>query len=498
MNKNSNSIKSIENRILLIYVAMVLCVAVLLSIAFLRKSSEAIQSNATNLIAVNSRQIQININSYLEKVETTAALLFSDEDYYKYDETSSKYDDYTKIQYETAINNKIVDLGIMENFSDFGIVYSDDHPVGWVSNTTKELFGTGEIYNSIVKGITNEKTKDGWFFGVNDNFDRLYYVKRLNDNAVILVSIYSRELANVFTFPEELDGMEIRLVNDEDQILYSSTKEEIGMYLPEDMRNEIFQNSDIVINDSEKLVDVNTCENGWRVVVVVPENVILKDLDDLRYFTITMAIILTAVFIIAGVLLFDRNTKPVDSMMSNLELKASKDGLSGLLNKRAFENQVKEELLHTISGCSTALMILDVDHFKSINDSEGHAKGDEVIVRVSQLLQKVLPKDILLGRIGGDEFSFLIKGADKDIEAMEAYLDDILAELSKEFLQEFKEEHEKYDVSVSIGAYVFKFTSAEQDNFETVYKNADAALYVSKENGRNQYTFYKEGMTDEE
>lgn len=493
--------KNIENRLLLIYVAMVLSVAVLLSIAFLRKSSTAIQNNAMNLIAANTSQIELNINSYLEKVERTAALLFSDENYYKYDETSGKYDDYTKIQYENAISAKIVDLGIMENFSDFGIVYADDYTVGWISNTTKELFESGEMYSSLVSGITNEKTENGWFFGVNENYDRLFYVKRLNENAVILASIYSRELASVFTIPKELTGMKIGLINDDNQILYSSKKDDIGNYISDGTAMLIGKEKKITINNGENIINIDSCKNGWRIISMISADYILRDLSELRYFTITVTIVLTAVFVIAGVLLFSRSTKPVDTIMSDLESKAESDGLSGLLNKMAYENKIKNELSHTISGCSIAFIILDVDHFKSINDSEGHAVGDAVIVRVSELLRRVLPNDIILGRIGGDEFSFMIKSVDKDVKEMSLYIEEILVELSKEFLNEFKDEHVKYDVSLSIGADVFKYnnkTESPEDNFEIIYKNADAALYVSKEGGRNRYTFYEEGMTHEE
>lgn len=487
--------KRVQNYTLIIFVLIVLSVSALLSFSFLKKSSEAIKNNAAQLIAANSRQLQLNINSYLNNVESTAALLFSDEDYYKYDETDKSVDEYTRLQMEQAITNKIVDLGIMENYSDFGIIYKDNYTVGWISNTTKDLFPKDTFFQTVEKNIINEKTDDGWFFGVNGNFDRLYYVKKLNPNAVLLASFYSRELSSVFTFPEELSGMVIRLINDKEQVLYSSEKQEIGTSLSANTLIESKDQKELSITTSEHVLNISSCENGWRVLCEVPADVILADIVKLRIFTITLAIVVAIFAVVLAVILFINMAKPIENMVVNLENKAQLDGLSGLYNKMSFEEKIKNELSSSIVGSSIAFMIMDVDHFKSINDNEGHEYGDQVIVRTAKVLKQSLPGDAIIGRIGGDEFAFLIKDPLASTEEMEKDLEKSLSALSRKFLWEFKEEHEKYNVSVSIGVSVFQH---RDEDFKLVYKSADAALYTSKKSGRNQYTFYREGMKGEE
>lgn len=490
-NNNTENLKTFQNRLLLAYCFLVACIGIILSFVFLYKSSSTIRENATELMSANASQIQLNINSYMEKLESTASLLFSSEDYYKYDETSDKYDEYTKIQYESAIVDKIVDLGIMENFSDFGIVYSDNYTVGWISSTTKDAYKDEGLYNGLSKNIVNEMTQDGWFYNVNEGLDRLYYVKRLNSNAVVITSIYGRELASVFTIPAELNGMVIRLVNEENVILYSSDKEEAGEMLAAELIGIIGDNRELTFTSEREVINVNCCENGWRVVSVIPANVILKDISDLKTYTIMVAIILVAVFVIAGVLIFVKVTNPVDTMVTKLEIQAALDGLTKIYNKMTFETKITEELEHTIAGCSIALIIMDVDHFKSINDELGHAYGDQVIIRTAELLKRILPSDSIKGRIGGDEFCFAIKGADKNLDEMREYIEEIITNLSKEFLKEFKEEKEKYSVSLSLGVRVLEY---HNEIFKDLYEEADAALYVSKESGRNRYTIYEEGM----
>lgn len=489
ISSNENKFRNLRDKLIIIFVVLVVCTTFVLSLSVLDKSTKAIRNNAADLIAANSGQLLINIDSYFLKVESTVALLFSDESYYKYDKTNNYLDEYTKLQREKAISDKIVDLGIMENFSDFGIVYSDNSTVGWISNTTKSNFDTNTFYDNLSSHIVNVKTNDGWFSGVNDSYDRLYYVKRLNDNAVVLASFYSRELASVFKFPEELDGMVIRLINDDQVVLYSSEKDEIGTVLPSDISNIIGDNQSILSVDDKYIINVGCCENSWRSVCVMPTSVVLADVNSLKTFTFTLSMILAASIILFGVIIFNSISKPMDNIVLDLEEKATQDGLSGLLNKVSYEKNVEEELHNTIIGSSVAIVVLDVDHFKTINDTNGHAYGDQVIVRTADVIRRILPKEAIVGRIGGDEFSFTIKAVEKDVSELKIYMQEIADELMSEFLKEFEEEHKKYDVSISLGIYIFEH---HEEQFNDVYKNADSALYASKENGRGKCSFYKE------
>lgn len=104
------------------------------------------QNKVVNLVAQGNRKQINNVNSYLGKIEDTAALLFSDELYYEFDATAPALDTFEKLQTEKTIKNRLDDLGILENFSDFGIVYADDSTIGWISNTTIQLFPNGGLF----------------------------------------------------------------------------------------------------------------------------------------------------------------------------------------------------------------------------------------------------------------------------------------------------------------------------------------------------------------
>ena len=488
------SLKKNRINILLVFVTMVVLVTIILAFMILERSSYAIRKNAMELIAANSSQLQINIDTYFAKVEQISALMFSDEAYYKYDETDPSIDEYTKLQFENGISDRIVDIGIMENFSDFGVIYSDDYAKGWISNNTKLMFSEN-MYDTFVSQITNEKTSSGWFFADSDDYDRLYYVKKLNDNAVLVTSIYSRELANVFNLSEQFDGMKIRLVDDSYRILYSSDKEESGSYLPGAISSVIGDSRQLSISDEEYLINVDTCGNGWRVVCTVSTADILSDISELRNYTTFITAFLIVAVIVVGVLSFGRLTRPIDKLVSDLETKAATDGLTGLYNKKAFEEIVTRDLMTLQKGSSISFTIIDMDHFKNINDTEGHAYGDRVIVKTAEFLKRNLPKNTCIGRIGGDEFAFYFKDKSKTLEVMEKDTESILGGIKEQFATEFKDEHEKYNASISMGSYVKSF---EGEGFDTIYYGADKALYISKQTGRDRYTFYQEKKDSEE
>ena len=272
-----NEFRKIQLRTILLFSALILGITIYLTLFLAGQSNYILRKNASGLIAASNRQLELNIESYLEKVEKTAALLFSDEKYYAFDATDPSLGKYDKIQSEDEIEKEIVRLGLTENFSDFGIVYANDENIGMISEVTNEMFPGGGLYQEFSSSINRDRTMDGWSFGHQGNVDRLYYVKRLNAHAIALVSFYGRELETVFELPEQLEGMTIRLVDTDSRILYSSDDTEIGSFLDIGISDAIegMDTSATVISD-DYLITSNSCSNGWRVVCTMPMQELMK------------------------------------------------------------------------------------------------------------------------------------------------------------------------------------------------------------------------------
>ena len=516
--------KRFQIELLVVFSALILIVTIFLDYLILERSGRTMQRNASNLISANSRQIELNINSYLERMETVPTLLFSDEAYYLYDATDETIEEYDKVKNEESIENRIVDIGLMENYSDFGIFYSNDHSVGWISHGTMDLFPEGGAYKAFSVYAKDPKTNDGWCFGIGGSVDRLYYIKRLNPNAILVSATYTRELASVFIHPEQLEEMTIRLVNPEDTIIYSSDTAEIGQVMPDDIRSVLQEKgvsgiagdtsgrrSDSVIISDDFIINTNECENGWRVICTVPQESILRENTELRRFVFGVSIAMALLFVLIGILLIRNLARPMDTMVSSLNEKAEMDRLSGVLNKTAFEEAVKDHLKEKPGNDLSVMTIVDMDNFKAVNDRLGHAHGDRVIIRVAEFLRKNYDQSTLIGRIGGDEFALYtectvagdghtetmtsVSIEDLRKQAREIVLGTVKEQMDvvmKEFREEFRTEREQCEVSISAGIYITPVKAVVED-FESIYKKADYALYTSKRAGKARYTIYVDG-----
>lgn len=158
--------------------------------------------------------------------------------------------------------------------------------------------------------------------------------------------------------------------------------------------------------------------------------------------------------------------------------RASRDMLSGLLNRGTATDYIEQCLKHMHPGDSCALFIIDLDNFKQVNDTLGHQAGDEVIRLAAKALSGCFRATDIVGRLGGDEFFALLSGDITEETAREK------ARSICEALQFSVGVNPTLHVSSSVGVYI---ASGETKAFEKLYEKADAALYEAKFGGRNRY-----------
>lgn len=164
-----------------------------------------------------------------------------------------------------------------------------------------------------------------------------------------------------------------------------------------------------------------------------------------------------------------------------LEEKADTDLLTGLSNKIATERKIKEYINENPKDLAM-MFVIDIDNFKKINDTMGHAFGDEVLRTLGKHIGGNFRVTDIIGRTGGDEFTIFLKSLKDDSVTLRE------AQKLADFFEEFEAgEYVKYSATASIGAAVFP---KDGENFETLYKAADQALYKAKERGKNQLAFY--------
>ena len=175
-----------------------------------------------------------------------------------------------------------------------------------------------------------------------------------------------------------------------------------------------------------------------------------------------------------------RNTRANKELIN----KAQTDLLTDLLNKKATEEKIKDYLMEEGKDKTSMMFILDIDNFKNINDTMGHAFGDEVIATLGKQLRAEFRVNDIVGRTGGDEFTIFLKDL-KDDNLLKSEANRVLG-----IFKNFKVgEYTKYFATASIGVSIYP---QDADSFEGLYKAADQALYKAKNRGKNQMAFYKE------
>ena len=176
-------------------------------------------------------------------------------------------------------------------------------------------------------------------------------------------------------------------------------------------------------------------------------------------------------------------------MEEKLRWQATHDHLTGLYNRRYFEGYLEKEI-NSVSrtGIMSALVYLDLDRFKYVNDTAGHEVGDKLLVDLSQEVNKHLRRHDVAARIGGDEFALILKNVDESLAVSIA--DEIRTSLSN---LRVHHDDKAYHVNASFGVAMMDIPSITAGD---VMANADIACHISKRLGRNQTHMYEKGSDE--
>lgn len=156
---------------------------------------------------------------------------------------------------------------------------------------------------------------------------------------------------------------------------------------------------------------------------------------------------------------------------------ASKDPMTGLWNRSYLTQKIEISLA---KGATAAYMIVDVDHFKSVNDKLGHIVGDQVLNRLAHMMIDAFPDEVV-GRLGGDEFVVFMENPPEH---------DVLCERIQAFQNEVNEDLKEATNGIATLSIGIALAPQDGNNMDTLYDKADRALYVVKKEGRNNFRFY--------
>ena len=169
------------------------------------------------------------------------------------------------------------------------------------------------------------------------------------------------------------------------------------------------------------------------------------------------------------------------NIQEKLEVLATIDSLSGLYNRASFMRLAQKKFtLAKENDENLSLLMMDIDYFKNINDTFGHAGGDEVIRKIGDIIKNGFRKTDITGRLGGDEFAVILGNAPLE-DAKKA------AEEFRKIVANTKIIYEEQEIglTISIGVATTPASTDNNDDIENILKRADNALYEAKARGRN-------------
>ncbi|CAH2212082.1 putative bifunctional diguanylate cyclase/phosphodiesterase [Tepidibacter aestuarii] len=219
-------------------------------------------------------------------------------------------------------------------------------------------------------------------------------------------------------------------------------------------------------------------------------------LDELKFISFPewQNIIFEKAFLGLGIALivygFYKAIEEKNILLKELNYLLFSDPLTNLLNRRAIENKLSESIEKTSkNNAKVGILFIGLDKFKLINDSLGHSAGDYILKKVANRLRVIIREEDAIARSSGDEFVLILNEINKLNEIV-----DIVKNIIDIFETPFTLKEKEVDINCSIGISIFPDNG---NNVETLFKNADIAMYKSKENQRNNYEFYNDIMSEQ-
>ena len=222
--------------------------------------------------------------------------------------------------------------------------------------------------------------------------------------------------------------------------------------------------------------------DDWNVVVRIPNDTLSDTLREFR--SVTVAFVFVLLVLSLGLLTVLR--KQDREERERFEYLSTHDVLTGVYNRGAFENLAKQYIREHAEQNQGALVFIDVDRFKQINDQFGHDCGDQALITFARCLQEVFDEDTEIARFGGDEFILLIKNlaSKKKLDQKMLDLKEVLLDSAISIIPD-----EEFRMHYSAGIALFPALDKE---YAQLVKYADLALYKVKKNGRDGYQWYED------
>lgn len=305
----------LRTRLTISYGLFTLIIMVTVAFQIYSGTKKMLVSNTLKDSAGTTEELGAVFDSYLSEAENTLNLIFTDKETYTYNKGSFLGDSYTKYERESHIKTFLNSMGLVKNYSDLLIAYDTGDNIGQMSSTTEAVVADyNESLYSIITGKMHGNDS-AWITGVCENYNRIYYAKRLNPGAVAIVSFFYRELDDIFSYSNEHSDMDCMIVNS-NRYIYNTVKAGIGEYVDRELVDASLKDLSGAFEYNDAIVSYYRCSNGWLLLSQTSEEQLMSILKYIRSVTEYVALAGLVVIIVIALIISYSVSKPIAEMAS--------------------------------------------------------------------------------------------------------------------------------------------------------------------------------------
>jgi len=374
------------------------------------------------------------------------------------------------------VNLFLHNFSIIRNFEDMAIIYSDGYYAGSLS---KNSYSPELLYSHMDSLLDGKLYSTIWSSGDFNNFDKLYFAKKVHNNAIFICSLNAEKLADYIPQPDAMN-MTTYVLNEKNQIIYSSEKNYLGESIPENIINGFKEKHRIHIYN-KSLVTMGNTSNNWMILTSAPIKEVLKERQSLITYVIIIGA-LALVFILVFSIIFSlKLTLPIEKLILHLNNQATKDRSTKFYKVDYFEERVTNKLAES-GDSKMAIFYMDIDHFSTIVDVVGRGEIEKIIVDIADSIRRTFPKEAVFGRLSTDRFAVFteISLTPDSPTSPTVYCENLQQDLFARFQEDF-------DVTLSIGISIYP---DHGKTFPILYHMAERAMNTVKKTGRNNLLIF--------
>lgn len=479
-----NRTNKIKLNMILGFTSLIIVMVFLIIAIFNIRMGNAMKVQTADMIEHLNGQIGNNIDTFMINLSDNADILCYDKQVKEFGHEEG----HSRPEEREELDDKIKSYAMSSSYENFCVVYSNEDVLGTISDSTLEQYREESLFQKL-RTILTVKAAGTWTNELLPDHSIVSYVKLIDNDAIVLVSVSEEYVRHLFDNSIFIEGMNVYLVNSS-LIIQSTTDSSIGpgSYLKTHIYRLVNRSADstkigdLYVVSNKKLVD------GWFIVTAVPSGEILRPLNSTIGYIVLLTGFAVLLAVIFTVILSNNIVRIVEQTVDKLDVKAQTDLLTGLINKRSFEEIVQLTLENPEDNMSYALVFMDVDNFKGVNDKCGHDIGDEVLRSFAHTIGQVFREGDIKGRLGGDEFCVLMKLPLAEKQQMVNDVNEVCKRFRDALHRKASSARQSLPaVTSSMGAAMW---DGVPEAFGSLYHKADVAVYASKKRGKDTWSVY--------